>query len=126
VNSFSDIFGSRERRYAVDWMPSPYCAAGCGLRRADDYGYCWIHRLEFVVMTYRDGLIDALPIKQEVRRRMIANDYSQIEMAQVLGVSDRRLTRLFHPQLVWMRHKTADFWFTKLEIAPPAEFWKAA
>jgi hypothetical protein len=126
VSTFTDTFGKRERTRVYEWVPSPYCATGCGLKRSDDYGFCWIHRVESVVMAYRPGLIDALPIKQEIRRRMVANDYSQIEMAQVLGVPDRRLTRLFNPNLVWMRHKTADFWFTKLQIDPPQEFWEAA
>jgi hypothetical protein len=126
VSRYAEIFGKRERTYVPLWKPSELCATDCGFKRVDDYGFCAIHKLEHVVMTYRKGWIDALPIKQELRRRMVANDQSQLEMAAVLGLHDRRLTRILSPYRVWVRHKEADFWFTLLQIDAPAEFWEAA
>jgi hypothetical protein len=126
VSRYAEIFGKKQRTYVPLWTPSPFCATGCGFKRTDDYGFCAIHKLEHVVLTYRPRLIDALPVKQEIRRRMVANDQSQMELAAVLGLHDRRLTRLLSPYRVWIRHKEADFWFTLLQIDAPAEFWQAA
>jgi hypothetical protein len=126
VSRYAEIFGKRESKRVFEWEPSEFCATGCGFKRTDDYGFCAIHKLEHVVLTYRPRLIDALPVKQEIRRRMVANDQSQMELAAVLGLHDRRLTRLLSPYRVWIRHKEADFWFTLLQIDAPAEFWQAA
>lgn len=125
MNRYSDFVEPRRNLHLPSWKPSEFCATGCGFKRADDYGFCWIHKTEFVVMTYRPGRFDALPIKVELRRRMAAYDYSERVMAEVLDVGWRRLTRLLHPMRVWTRHQEADLWFTRLQLDPPAMFWEA-
>lgn len=123
-HSYADFFGSREHHMRSTWTPPTTCAV-CGFKVADDYGFCWIHKVEYVVMTYKPGRIDALPIKQEIRRRMVSNDYSLRVMADVLGVDLRKFTRLLTPRNVWLTIPAADFWVTKLHIEVPEAMWAA-
>lgn len=127
MNTYTDYFGTHENPHTPrEWAPPTHCATGCGSKVADDYGYCWIHKTAFVVAAYKPGLVDALPIKRELRRRMASNDYSTRVMAEVLDVNWRRLTRLLSPSCVWIRYTAADIWFTKLHMVPPAAFWGEA
>lgn len=123
-SSYADYFGSREHTHPSTYVLPTTCAV-CNFKLADDYGFCWIHRTDYVVNTYKPGRIDALPIKQEIRRRMVSRDFSVSVMAEVLGVEKRRLNRILSAKTVWLSLAVADFWVTKLELTVPEEMWAA-
>lgn len=88
----------------------------CGLGAHTPHGFCWVHYVEYVVVPYRPGVIDSLPVKRAIRRRLQAYGCTRPELAEILGVGRGAIDGVLLPRRVWLRYSTFDMWATLLHL----------